>query len=282
VFFDERGVPHIFAENDYDLYFAQGYVTARDRLYQMELQIRAAGGKLAEWLGPDLIDYDRNQRRLGMLYGAERALEEIEKDEEVLNAIMAYADGVNAWIGALRYETYPLEYKILGVEPSEWKPLHTALLLKYMTQMLAGHNSAVQTSNTLAYFGEEFVNRFLSARPSLMDPIIPPGTRWEFSPVETEKPEELYRPSFTHQIELWQPDPLNGSNNWVVDGSKTAGGHPTATASWSRKIYDPPEGTPPSCSPSRSPADTVWGDSRRRGLFAGRWSTPSALFRCKR
>jgi penicillin G amidase len=51
VFYDERGVPHIFAQNDYDLHFAQGYVTARDRLFQMELQARAAGGYLAEWAG---------------------------------------------------------------------------------------------------------------------------------------------------------------------------------------------------------------------------------------
>ncbi|MCH8549868.1 MAG: penicillin acylase family protein [Balneolaceae bacterium] len=226
VYFDERGVPHIFAENDYDLYYTQGYVTARDRLFQMELQIRAAGGMLAEWLGEDLIEYDRNQRRLGMLYGAEQAMEAIKEDETVQNAIEAYADGVNAWISQLRYETYPLEYKILGVEPAEWEPINTALLLKYMTQMLAGRNTAVQTSNALAHFGEDFVNQFLSRRPNLMDPIIPPGTPWDFDPLPTEAPNELYRASFTDDIELWQPDPHNGSNNWVVDGSKTAEGFP--------------------------------------------------------
>jgi penicillin G amidase len=183
VFFDERGVPHIFAQNDHDLYFAQGYITARDRLFQMELQIRAAGGKLAEWLGPDLVNYDKNQRRLGMMYGAERAMEEIDKNEVVDRAIQAYADGVNAYINTLSFETFPLEYKILGVEPAQWEPINTALLLKYMTQMLAGRNEDVRTSNTMAHFGEEFVNRFLSKRPSLMDPIIPPGTEWGFEAV---------------------------------------------------------------------------------------------------
>ncbi len=226
VFFDERGVPHIFAQNDYDLYFAQGYVTARDRLFQMELQIRAAGGMLSEWLGPDMIEYDRNQRRLGMVYGAERALEAIEQDEVIKSALQAYADGVNAYRETLAYETRPLEYKILNVEPGRWEPLNTALLLKYMTQMLAGHNQAVQTSNTLAHFGEEFVNRFLSARSSLMDPIIPPGSSWDFDPIRAEQPDTLFLPGFTEKIELWQPDPLNGSNNWVVDGSKTAAGYP--------------------------------------------------------
>lgn len=228
VYYDERGVPHIFAENDEDLYFAQGYVTARDRLFQMELQIRAAGGMLAEWLGPGLVEYDRNQRRLGMLYGAEQAMTEISEYPEIASAIEAYAKGINAYIDGLRYETYPIEYKLLNVEPAEWQPINTALLLKYMTQMLAARNSDVATSNTIARFGEEFANNYLSKRPDLMDPIMPPDTPWDFNPALNipNPPDTLYQPSFSDPIELWQPDRLNGSNNWVVDGSKTAGGYP--------------------------------------------------------
>lgn len=228
VYYDERGVPHIFAENDEDLYFAQGYVTARDRLFQMEIQIRAAGGMLAEWLGPGLVEYDRNQRRLGMLYGAEQAMKEISAHPEIAGAIQAYADGVNAYIDGLNYKTFPIEYKLLNVEPAAWQPLNTALLLKYMTQMLAARNDDVATSNTRARFGQEFVDRFLSERPNLMDPIMPPDTPWNFNPEPDipNAPDTLYRPTFTQPIELWQPDRLNGSNNWVVDGSKTAGGYP--------------------------------------------------------
>ncbi len=144
VFFDERYVPHIFAENDTDLYYAQGYVTARDRLFQMELQARAAGGFLSEWLGDGLVEYDRNQRRLGLVYGAERGIESMMQDETMAPILQAYADGVNAYIRSLQYKSYPLEYKILNVEPEEWKPLKTALLLKYMTQMLAGRSSDYQ------------------------------------------------------------------------------------------------------------------------------------------
>lgn len=226
VYFDERDVPHIFAMNDEDLYFAQGYITARDRLFQMELQIRAAGGMLAEWLGPDLVDYDRHQRRLGMVYGAEQALELINESDAVRTAIEAYADGVNAYINSLTYESYPLEYKILNVEPGEWKPLNTALLLKYMTQMLAGRSDDFRTSNTMAQFGHDFVDQYLSIRSDLMVPIIPPEKEWEFDPLNTETPDSLYQPAYTDKIDPWQPDPLNGSNNWVVDGTKTAGGYP--------------------------------------------------------
>jgi penicillin G amidase len=70
VWLDDRMVPHIFAENDADAYYVQGYLHARDRLWQMELQIFAAGGRLSEILGPKMISYDRQQRRLGMVYGA--------------------------------------------------------------------------------------------------------------------------------------------------------------------------------------------------------------------
>lgn len=226
VFYDERGVPHIFAQNDADLYFTQGYVTARDRLFQMELQIRAAGGQLSEWLGENTVEYDRHQRRLGMMYGAERAMELIGQNDTIRTAIESYADGVNAYINSLSYESYPLEYKILNVEPAEWKPINTALLLKYMTQMLAGRSDDFRTSNTAAHFGMEFVNRFLSERPSLMDPIIPPEKEWGFDAAPINPPNTLYEPGYVDKIEHWKPDPLNGSNNWVVDGSKTAGGYP--------------------------------------------------------
>ncbi len=226
IYFDERSVPHIFAQNDHDLYFAQGYITARDRLFQMELQIRAAGGMLAEWLGPDLIEYDLNQRRLGMVYGAEKTLEGINNDETMSAVVQAYSDGVNAYIETLQYEDYPLEYKILNVEPSAWEPLNTALLLKYMTHMLAARSEDFSTSNTIARFGEDFVNKFLSSRSSFMEPIVPPTKEWNFDPLQAEAPDSLYDPRYNNRIQRWQPDPLNGSNNWVVDGSKTEGGYP--------------------------------------------------------
>lgn len=226
VFFDNRGVPHIFAQNDADLYFAQGYISARDRLFQMELQIRAAGGKLSEWLGASTIEYDLNQRRLGMMYGAEQAMTVINQNDTIRTAIESYADGVNAYINSLSYETYPLEYKILDAAPAVWKPINTALLLKYMTQMLAGRSDDFRTSNSIAHFGADFVNEYLSSPSDLMDPIIPDSKEWLFDPITVTPPNSIYEPGYADEIEPWKPDPLNGSNNWVVDSSKTAGGYP--------------------------------------------------------
>ena len=80
VYFDERLVPHVFAENDEDLYFIQGYLHAKFRLFQMDLQTKAAEGRASEIAGKKAINYDKNQRRLGMRFAAENAIKEIEKD----------------------------------------------------------------------------------------------------------------------------------------------------------------------------------------------------------
>src|SRR5436190_1455953 len=78
IVFDSLLIPHIFANNDEDLYLAQGYVTARYRLWQMEFQTLAAAGRISEILGGAALDYDRGQRRLGMAFGAENNLKDIE------------------------------------------------------------------------------------------------------------------------------------------------------------------------------------------------------------
>ena len=101
VVYDKRGVPHIFAQNTHDLYLAQGFVTARDRLWQMEIQARAAAGTLAEVLGPTMVEKDRFQRRLGIPQSAAKDLELLMKDAEAWEAASAYSEGVNAYIGTL-------------------------------------------------------------------------------------------------------------------------------------------------------------------------------------
>ena len=80
VFYDSARIPHIFASTDDDLYFAQGYITSIDRLWQMEFQTHAAAGRISEILGPVALDYDRRQRRLGMTYGAQNGLQSMEQD----------------------------------------------------------------------------------------------------------------------------------------------------------------------------------------------------------
>ncbi|MDX1618117.1 MAG: penicillin acylase family protein [Balneolaceae bacterium] len=226
VYYDEYDIPHIFAETDPDLYFAQGYVTARDRLWQMELQTHAAAGRLSEILGPQMLELDRFRRRIGMVYSAERALERVMEDPESAEAVEAYTAGVNAWIDRLDPAQYPLEYKILDYAPEPWTPLKVSLLLKNMTYTLASNNNDVRMSNTRAFLGTEFIEAILDLEPEQIDPIIPPGTEWNFDPLEPRKPTSNFTPSIVNDIPTFGTDPNNGSNNWAVSGSKTASGFP--------------------------------------------------------
>jgi len=106
VYFDDRLVPHVFAENDEDVYFVQGYLHARFRLWQMEFQTFAAAGMVSHITGPGpesrILKYDRSMRRLGMVYAAERSLQELEKDPVSKTNQDAYTAGVNAWIDNLK------------------------------------------------------------------------------------------------------------------------------------------------------------------------------------
>lgn len=226
IYFDEHDIPHIFAENNRDLYFAQGFVTARDRLWQMELQTHAAAGRLSEILGPGLLDYDRFRRRLGMGYAAERSLESHMEDEESAEALNAYTAGVNAWIDRLEPARYPLEYKILNYAPEPWTPLKVSLLLKYMTFTLAGGSSDVRMSNTRAFLGDAFIDKVLDLDPDRIEPIIPRGTEWDFEALKIRKPASNFTPSVVRDLPPFEANPNNGSNNWAVSGSKTAGGYP--------------------------------------------------------
>jgi penicillin amidase len=81
VYLDDRLVPHIFAEDENDAYFVQGFLHAKFRLWQMEFQTFAAAGRLSEFVGDKAVQFDRNQRRMGMVYAAENALSAMEKDD---------------------------------------------------------------------------------------------------------------------------------------------------------------------------------------------------------
>ena len=138
VYFDERLVPHVFAEQENDAFFVQGYLHAKFRLWQMEFQTHAAAGRVSEIVGKKAIDFDRDKRRLGMVYAAENSLKEVAKDPETLAECDNYTAGVNAYIESLNDATLPLEYRLLNYYPEKWTNLKTALFLKYMSLDLAG------------------------------------------------------------------------------------------------------------------------------------------------
>lgn len=228
VVYDERRVPHIFAQNDQDLYFAQGFVTARDRLWQMEFQVMAAGGRLSEIIdNPKVLRLDREKRRLGIPEAARRA-EELYQQSELGKSLMgAYRDGVNAYISSLSPAEYPLEYKLLDYAPEPWTNLKTTTLLKMMAWNLTGRSRDFEYSNTLVTAGWEKFNELLPATHDSLAPIIPLTHEWGFDSVYVPpKPTDSIPVAIINNLSLTQPDPANGSNNWAVHGSKTKSGNP--------------------------------------------------------
>ncbi|MBE9488871.1 MAG: penicillin acylase family protein [Bacteroidetes bacterium] len=225
--YDEYLIPHIFAQNDLDLYKAQGYVTAQHRLWQMEFQTHASAGRLSEIIGEKALDYDRQERRRGMGFGAENAMEKMKEDPEMISFLEAYRDGINSYINQLKPENYPVEYKLLDYKPELWTTKKTALLLMYMTKMLAGGDSDLEYTNALRKFGKERFDLLYPDFFDVNDPVIPKEHDW--SSLENIQPTpipngELPLDSIASTMD--KPHPNNGSNNWAVSGKKSYSGNP--------------------------------------------------------
>ena len=230
VYFDERLVPHVFAEQENDAYFVQGYLHAKFRLWQMELQTFAAAGRASEILGEKGLEHDREFRRLGMLYAAEIALQEVDKDPAIKAQCDAYTAGVNAYISNLTESSLPLEYKLIGYKPEKWTNLKTSLFLKYMSYDLAARDDDFEMTNAKSFFtADDFAKLFPDLQDSL-DPIIPKGTVFaaqKIFPVAPANADSIYMKGRELAIsETAKPDRENGSNNWAVSGSKTKSGAP--------------------------------------------------------
>ncbi|GAC1310734.1 MAG: penicillin acylase family protein [Mucilaginibacter sp.] len=224
--YDEHRIPHLFANNDHDLYFAQGYVTARDRLWQMDIQTRSASGRLSEIVGPKALEIDQYHRRTGMVYAAENALKGMLKNPVSRLMVNAYTDGVNDYIQQLAPRDYPIEFKLLNYAPEEWKPINCAFLLKLMSETLAGGSDQFGMTNNLKRFGTQAVNDLFPDYPFHEDPIIPIGTKWNFKPLAVPKPSASFVAQMTERIKSHEIAAGVGSNNWAISGSKTASGFP--------------------------------------------------------
>lgn len=230
VYLDERLVPHIFAENENDVYFVQGYLHAKFRLWQMELQTMFAAGRVSEIVGDVAANHDREFRRLGMVYAAENSLKQMEDDPEIKAECDAYTAGVNAYIENLPESKLPIEYKLLGYKPEKWSNFKTALFLKYMSYDLAAHENDFELTNAQSFFSAADFNKLFPPIQDSLDPIIPRGTKYAAPKIPLKIPataDSLYFKKDTVSVEeLTKPDRNNGSNNWAVRGSKTKSGAP--------------------------------------------------------
>ena len=233
VYFDERLVPHVFAERENDAYFVQGYLHAKFRLWQMEFQTHVAGGRLSEIMGSGagFLAKDRYFRRLGMVSSAEQSLKELEANPITKSELDAYTQGVNTYIKHLEPADYALEYKLLDYQPEAWTNLKTELFLKYMSFQLAGWDADFEMTNAQSIFSLDDIEKLYPTTQDSLEPIISKGTAFRYAGALPAKPanadsiyfrDEPNRDSST----ILQPDKNNGSNNWAVAGSKTQSGAP--------------------------------------------------------
>jgi penicillin G amidase len=227
---DEHGVPTIAAATLEDLFFAQGYVTAQDRLWQMDILRRFAAGDLAEIIGPDVIAHDRQQRIFGLRVAARKAIEVASSEDRRYFA--AYAKGVNAYLESHRTRL-PLEFRILRYSPRPWMPEDSMLVAVQMVEDLsASPRTALTREKILARLGPEltadlYVNSSWHDHPPTM---LPPGSAQGTgdggeSPV-TESFARGRSASFPVATALLDSPPVIGSNNWVVSGAHTVSGKP--------------------------------------------------------
>ena len=237
VYLDDRLVPHVFAQNDHDAYFVQGFIHAKFRLWQMEFQTFAAAGRLSEIFGDssngrNWKKVDRFFRRMGMNMAAENSVKAMKNYPAAKNAIEAYTDGVNAYVENLQPENYPLEYKLLDYGPEKWSAQKTALFLKYMSYDLASDLDDFDYTNLLNSVGTGQLEKMFPIAADSLDPISPKGTPYATArplPVKPANADSVYLTDTIQSVAMNMPDgpdPDNGSNNWIAGGSKTATGRP--------------------------------------------------------
>ncbi len=248
VHFDELGIPHIFAPNLESAAFLQGYVSAADRLWQMDISTRATEGRLSEVLGTRTLRRDSMQIRRGFRQAAKDETDTMRLHfPEDLRALEAYAAGVNTWIDQLSPEKYPVEYKILDHAPLRWSPYRTALLMKGMSQSLSSRYTDAAADRTKNDLGEDIFNAFYPNRFPRDSPIVPDDGRYkkEARPqvqsevsghslqpytapaaAPTEPSKNDYEAVSTEPYTLMPAHPDNGSNNWAVAPGHSNTGHP--------------------------------------------------------
>jgi penicillin amidase len=240
VFRDQNGIPHIYASTEHDLFFAQGYIHAQDRFWQMDFQRHVGSGRLSEMLGSATIDTDLFLRTVGWERVARAELELL--DEDTLAMLQAYADGVNAYIAERDGTELSLEYLFLGLlnsgyKPANWEPLNSLTWAKAMAWDLRDNmDNEIERAILLASLPAERVEELFPAYPDDQPIILP---EYEFAgsasqsssasmPIDFAQLFSGLSDKVTAADELLGGDPNAGlgSNSWVVSGDLSASGAP--------------------------------------------------------
>ncbi len=256
IYRDERNVPHITAQNDLDAVAALGYLIAKERLFQIDFQTRVASGRLSEIFGADRIKTDQFLRRTGMMLGAERTWEQIQKNSPEVRLILeAFTNGANAYISSLSPKDYPFEFRLLDYAPEAWSPVKSILVNQLMAFDLTfqGQLDDVVMEEMRQKLGDSAFQALYPNHSVLNVPQSPEvqgvvrSTSKNSSP-QTGQTQAALIPSLLPKGEglklesriitallaardeagtlFGESAEGKGSNNWVVNGTKTRSGKP--------------------------------------------------------
>ena len=239
VLYDDRAVPHIFATTEEDAYRGLGYVTARDRLFQLYLQAMAASGRLTEVAGAGALDFDREMRGLGLPRSAERLAAAAPDSSASLRRMRAYADGINAYVRALPAAELPLEFRLLGTRPAEWTVADSYHLFNRMGWTLAYLALEDDRAAAASRVGMRAAEALFPDDTPIQEPIQPNGQRApriDAHPLPPPGPPdaasgrllaaaEAFFPARSHRHATDDEPRSMASNNWAVSPRRTANGH---------------------------------------------------------
>src|SRR5438876_8395926 len=241
---DERGIPYIEAINDADLYFAQGYVTASDRLWQMDLLRRTVRGELSEIFGNTVVAQDKTHRMFGFAGIIDEAITHQPANLSV--ATKAYADGVNAFIDSRTDQNLPPEFLILQYKPRHWTPADSLAVGKLLAEYLSASWQLDLMRASMANLPKE-KREALLPETSPLDVLVVGSDRASSKTADREMKQTLpdslvpdkqvlaqlndlienERRSFERLgLVATTPETIQASNNWVVSGKRTASGKP--------------------------------------------------------
>ena len=217
---DERGVPHIYASNEHDLYFLTGYVTAQERLWQMDMVRHATQGRLSELFKRDMFNTDYFLRALGMSDKSRVVLE--KEDPAILATLQAYTDGVNAWIAGCGNKLPP-EFKVLGYKPEQWTMIDITNIIGFIGWDLASSNLSDEINNYKLgrKLGPEKASE-LDANWNLVDEVVFPKFKIDNRLIDSA----MEAIGSMKKLEELGIVTLSGSNNWAVSGSRSETGKP--------------------------------------------------------
>jgi penicillin G amidase len=230
---DRWGVAHIYAKDQHDLFFAQGFVVSQDRLFQMELWKRSGQGRLAEILGESFVQRDVNARRLR--YRGDMAAEYSSYAPDAREILTAFTEGINAYIAYLKSAAspgLPIEFQIAGFSPEAWKP-EDCLNRLAAYAMMGNASSELLYAQTLSLVGVDRASSLFEFDPAVK---LDPATGVDFAGLKPALLEDIV--SSDRRIPFAASD-LRESNNWAVSGSLTKTGKPLLANDPHRVIANP-------------------------------------------